>query len=57
MMCRLCSRYNKQLKGLSKAFRLHAMREEDVDIYPASLSSEAKERIKQSLHHTSHEPH
>jgi hypothetical protein len=57
MMCRLCSRYNKQLAGLREAFRLHAMREEDVDIYPASLSSEARERIKQSLHQHSHEPH
>ncbi|KPK31494.1 MAG: hypothetical protein AMK69_00020 [Nitrospira bacterium SG8_3] len=57
MMCRLCSRYNKQLAGLREAFRLHAMREEDIDIYPASLSSEARQRIKQALHHTSREPH
>jgi len=57
MMCRLCSRYNKQLAGLREAFRLHAMREEDIDIYPASLSSEARQRIKKALHHTSREPH
>jgi predicted anti-sigma-YlaC factor YlaD len=57
MMCRLCSRYNKQLAGLREAFRLHAMREEDIEIYPASLSSEARQRIKQALHHTSREPH
>jgi hypothetical protein len=57
MMCKLCSRYNKQLAGLREAVRLHAMREEDIDIYVASLSSEARERIKQTLHHTSHEPH
>lgn len=55
MMCRLCSRYKKQLAGLREAFRLHALREEDMDIYRASLSSEARERIKQALHHTSHE--
>jgi hypothetical protein len=57
MMCKLCSRYKKQLAGLREAVRLHAMREEEMDIYPASLSSEARERIKQALHHTSHEPH
>jgi hypothetical protein len=57
MMCRLCSRYNKQLAGLREAFRLHAMREEDTDIYPASLSSKARERIKQALQHPSREPH
>lgn len=57
MMCRLCSRYNKQLAGLREAFRLHAVREEDIEIYPASLSSEARQRIKQALHHTSREPH
>ena len=57
MMCKLCSRYSKQLAGLREAVRLHSMREEDMDIYPASLSSEARERIKQALHHPSHEPH
>jgi hypothetical protein len=56
MMCRLCSRYNKQLAGLREAFRLHAMREDDPDIYPASLPSEARERIKQALQHKSDEP-
>jgi hypothetical protein len=57
MMCRLCSRYNKQLVGLREAFRLHAMREEDPGIYPASLSSKARERIKQALQNPSREPH
>jgi predicted anti-sigma-YlaC factor YlaD len=57
MMCRLCSRYSKQLAGLREAFRLHAMGEDDIEIYPASLSSEARERIIQSLHQQSHEPH
>ena len=57
MMCKLCSRYNNQLAGLREAVRLHSMREEDIDIYPASLSSEARERIKESLHHKSDEPH
>ena len=56
MMCRLCSRYNKQLAGLRDTFRLHAMREDDIDIYPAFLSSEARERIKHALRHPSHEP-
>jgi hypothetical protein len=56
MMCKLCSRYNKQLAALKEAIRLHAMREEDVDFYPASLSSEARERIKQAVHHKSDEP-
>ncbi len=57
MMCRLCSRYSKQLASLREAFRLHAMREEDLDIYPASLSSEAREHIKQSIHQQTHELH
>jgi hypothetical protein len=57
MMCKLCSRYNKQLAGLREAVRLHAMRDEDTGIYPASLTSEARERIKQTLHHTSHDSH
>jgi len=57
MMCKLCSRYSKQLAGLREAVRLHSVREEDIDSYPASLSSEARERIKQALHHTSDEPH
>lgn len=57
MMCKLCSRYNKQLAGLREAVRLHSMREDDMDFYPASLSSEATERIKQAVYHTSHEPH
>ena len=57
MMCRLCSRYNKQLAGLREAVRLHSMREEDMDLYPASLSPEARERIKQAMHHTPHELH
>ena len=49
LMCKLCSRYNKQLSSLREAIHLHAMRDEDIDVYPASLSSEARERIKQSL--------
>jgi hypothetical protein len=57
MMCKLCSRYNKQLAALREAFRLYAMREKDIDIYPASLSSGARRRIKQALHHKSCEPH
>ena len=56
MMCKLCSRYNKQLAGLREAVRLHSASEEDIDIYPASLPSEARERIKQALHHKSGEP-
>ena len=57
MMCKLCSRYNKQLANLREAVRLYSRREEDMDIYPASLSTEARERIKQALHHPSHKPH
>lgn len=49
LMCKLCSRYNKQLASLRQAIRLHAMRDEDIDVYPGSLSSEARERIKKSL--------
>ena len=54
-MCKLCSRYSRQSLSLREAIRLQSEREEEIDVYPASLSSEARERIKESLSRKSDE--
>ncbi len=49
LMCKFCSRYEKQLMFLRKAVRTQKMHEEDTESY-ISLPPEARKRIKNCLH-------
>lgn len=51
LMCRFCSRYQRQTLFIRKAMRRLARQEEDSTSAPSdlSLSPEARERIKQSI--------
>ena len=49
LMCKFCSRYEKQLMFLRKTSRTQKMYEEDTESY-TSLPPEARKRIKNFLH-------
>jgi len=49
LMCKFCSRYEKQLMFLRKASRIQKIHEEDTESY-ISLPPEARKRIKNCLH-------
>ena len=48
LMCKLCSRYERQLMFLRKASRAHKMHDENIEPY-TPLSPEAQIRIKKIL--------
>lgn len=48
LMCKLCSRYRKQLLILRKAIMLHQKQVEGIPL-PDSLPWEARERIKRAF--------
>lgn len=48
LMCKFCSRYQKQLLFLRKTARLYSERSEDLDS-SIKLSSEVGKRIKESM--------
>jgi hypothetical protein len=48
MMCKLCTRYRKQLLILREAIHLKSKHDEEIEL-PISLPSGAKERIKRLL--------
>lgn len=49
LMCKLCSRYERQLMFLRKASRAHKMHDENIELH-ISLPLEAQKRIKNILH-------
>jgi hypothetical protein len=49
LVCEWCARYFKQLNFLRSLLRQRASRPANEDAEPASLSSEARERIRKSL--------
>ncbi len=50
LMCKLCSRYKKQLLLIREAIRHYSLQTEDVPpLTPDSLSPQASERIRRSL--------
>lgn len=51
LMCRFCSRYERQARFIRKAMRILARQEDESPSHPCdlSLSPEARERIKQSV--------
>ncbi len=51
LMCKFCSRYEKQLMFLRKASHTQKMHEEDTESY-ISLPPEARKRIKNFLHNS-----
>lgn len=49
MMCKYCFRYKKQLYALKDIIRHQAPTDEEREVGGLSLSSEARDRIKNSL--------
>ncbi len=49
LMCKFCSRYQKQLLFLRETIHLHAARGEDIEPF-TTLPPEARERIKRYIH-------
>ena len=48
LMCKFCSRYQKQILGLRETIRLYVTHEKDIEPY-FTLTPEAKKRIKRSM--------
>jgi hypothetical protein len=55
LMCKYCSRFNKQLQILRHAVKLEDIHEEILDRFPA-LSKETREQIKQAMRDLSPDP-
>ena len=49
LMCRHCSAYSRQLRGLARLFHLRFGEQRAIEGSQESLSSEARDRIKHTL--------
>jgi len=50
LVCERCVRYYRQIRAIHEAFRRHGLSVSEVE-QGVNLSAQAKERIKESLHH------
>ena len=55
LMCKFCSRYQRQLLFLRKTMHLHAEHSEDVEP-STTMPPEARERIKRYIHNVLDRP-